>query len=77
MNSLPRPALAAALVAIPVIPFNLAAAATLFFTAALGSIIHADYVLRLQRVRLPRLAAKPDSSDTRSGFRGETHQLAA
>jgi hypothetical protein len=74
MKSLPRPALVAAVAALP---FSFAASGTLFFTAALGCIIHADYVQRLQRVRLPRLAAKPDSSDTRSTFGRETHQLAA
>ena len=56
MNSFPPPALAAALVAAIALPFSAAAAGTLLLTAALGSIIHADYVQRRQRIRLPRLA---------------------
>ena len=77
MNSFPRPAIVAALAAVIALPFSIAAAGTLLLTAALGCIIHADYVQRHQRVRLPRLPAAPNTSDTRSSFRGEEHQLAA
>jgi hypothetical protein len=68
----------AALAAVIALPFSVAAAGTLLLTAGLGCIIHADYVLRQQRVRLPRLrtVAQPPSS-TRRPFRVETHQLAA
>jgi hypothetical protein len=77
MNSFPRPAIVAALAAVATAPFSIAAAGTLLFTAALGSIIHADYVQRHKRIRLPRRAAAPKTSDTRPSFRGEQHQLAA
>jgi len=77
MNSLPAPAIVAALAAATALPFSLAAGGTLLLTAALGCIIHADYVLRYTRVRLPRRPASPNTSDTRTSFRGETHQLAA
>ena len=76
-SSLPRPALVAALAAALALPFSIAAAGTLLLTAALGAIIHADYVLRHNRVRLPRLAVVRKTSDTRPTFRGEEHPLAA
>jgi hypothetical protein len=77
MKSLPLPAIAAALAALVAAPFSLAAAGTLLLTAGLGSVIHADYVLRHRRVRLPRLAKVRRNSDTRSTFCRETNQLAA
>ncbi len=76
MNSLPLPALAAAVAAIIALPFSVAAAGTLFLTAGLGAVIHADYVLRCRRVRLPKLAvARPVG--TRPPMGCEPHQLAA
>jgi hypothetical protein len=77
MKTFPAPAIIAALAAVAALPFSVAAAGTLLLTAALGFIIHADYVLRQRRVRLPRLSTKPRHSDTRTPFRGEAHQLAA
>lgn len=77
MKTFPAPAIIAALAAVAALPFSVAAAGTLFFTASLGFIIHADYVLRQRRVRLPRLATKPYNANTRTPFRGEAHQLAA
>jgi hypothetical protein len=77
MNSLPIPAIVAAFAAVTALPFSVAASGILLFTAALGCVIHADYVQRHNRVRLPRLRKAPDTSDTRSSFRGEEHQLAA
>jgi hypothetical protein len=56
MNSLPLPAIVAAAAAVVTLPFNLAAAGTLFLTAWLGLIIHSDYVLRRRRAPLPRHA---------------------
>lgn len=76
MNSLPLPALAAALVAVIALPVSAAAAGTLLVTAGLGAVIHADYVLRCRRVRLPKLAAARRAS-TRPSFCCEPHQLAA
>ena len=77
MNSLPAPALVAALAAVIALPFSAPAAGTLFFTAALGFIIHADYAQRMRRVRLPRLTPKLRTSNTRTPFRDEAHPLAA
>lgn len=77
MKSFPLPALAAALAAFVAVPFSLAVAGTLLLTAGLGCIIHADYALRHQRVRLPRLAQGRSNSNTRRPFRSETNQLAA
>jgi hypothetical protein len=77
MKTSPAPALIAAIAAVIALPFSFAAAGTLLVTAALGYIIHADYVLRHQRIRLPRLARTPRGSSTRAPFRGEAHQLAA
>ena len=54
LKSLPLPALVAAAAAVVAVPFDLAAASTLFLTAWLGLIIHADYVLRCRRTPLPR-----------------------
>lgn len=76
MKTLPVPALVAALAAVAALPFSVAAASTLALTASLGFIIHADYVQRYQRVRLPRLSTKRNNSNTRTPFR-EAHQLAA
>ena len=77
MHSFPVPAIAAAAAAVAVLPFSLPAAGMLALTAGLGGIIHADYVLRCHRVRLPRKARKPNSADTQLPFRGETQPLAA
>jgi hypothetical protein len=77
MNSLPLPALAAALAALVAAPFSAAAAGTLFLTAGLGAIVHADYVQRHQRVRLPKVAQVRHNSNTRRPFRTEPNQLAA
>jgi hypothetical protein len=77
MNSLPTPAIVAALTAAIALPFSLAAAGTLFLTAGLGVMIHADYVQRHHRVRLPRRSLQPQSVATRTPFRREVHQLAA
>lgn len=76
MNSFPPPAIAAAAAALVALPFSAAAAGTLLFTAALGSIIHADYVQRCRRVRLPRLAVTPIRRPA-VPFVRECHQLAA
>ena len=54
MKTFPLPALAAAIAALIALPFSFAASGTLFLTAWLGFIIHADYVLRYRRVPLPR-----------------------
>jgi hypothetical protein len=77
MNSFPAPALVAALAALIALPFSVPAAGTLLFTAALGFMIHADYVQRHRRVRLPRQSVLPRRCSTRTPFRGEAHQLAA
>ena len=77
MNSFPRPAVVAALAAVTTLPFSVAASATLLFTAAMGTVLHADYVLRRNRVRLPQLAPKPDASGTRPPTQVENHPLAA
>ena len=77
MNSFPAPAIVAAIAAAIALPFSLVAAGTLLLTASLGAIIHADYVQRRQRIRLPRLTSKRANSNTRTPFRGEEHQLAA
>ena len=76
MKTFPLPALIAALAAAVALPFSAAAAGTLLFTAALGSIIHADYVQRRRRVRLPRLAVA-HIRRTQAPFCFEPHQLAA
>jgi hypothetical protein len=77
MNSFPAPALIAALASLVSLPFSIPAAGTLLLTAALGFVIHADYVQRHRRIRLPRrAAAKPRNANTRTPFR-EAHQLAA
>ena len=77
MNSLPAPALVAALAAVIALPFSVAAAGTLLLTASLGFIIHADYAQRMKRIRLPRLTPKLRTSNTRTPFRDEAHPLAA
>ncbi len=74
MKTLPLPALAAAVAALAALPFSLAAAGTLFVTAGLGAVIHADYVQRRRLVRLPRLAA-PAAAARFAGT--EAHRLAA
>ena len=77
MNSLPAPALVAALTAVIALPFSLPAAGTLAVTAALGAIIHADYAQRNNRVRFPRRSLRPQGIDSRLGAGNETHPLAA
>jgi hypothetical protein len=76
MNSLPAPALVAAITAIIALPFSIVAAGTLLITASLGFVIHADYVQRHNRVRLPRLSAKPGTCVTTAATH-EVHPLAA
>lgn len=78
MKTFPVPAIIAATAALAAVPFSLAAAGTLFLTAGLGFIIHADYGLRHRRVRLPRLvvvARRPGL--TKMPFRKEPNCLAA
>jgi hypothetical protein len=77
MNTLPIPALIAATTAVIALPFSLPAAGTLLVTAALGAIIHADYVQRRTRIRLPRRSTRPQACNTCSPHRGESHPLAA
>jgi hypothetical protein len=77
MNSFPPPAIIAAFAAVIALPFSVAAAGTLLLTASLGFIIHADYVQRQRRVRLPRLSTQPQTCNAPSRFCGEVHQLAA
>jgi hypothetical protein len=77
MNSFPPPALVAALAAVIALPFSAAAAGTLLLTAALGSIIHTDYVQRRNRVRLPRLAVAHIRRTQAPFYFAERHQLAA
>lgn len=77
MNSLPLPALVAGLAAVAALPFSLPAAGTLLITAALGFIIHADYVQRHRRVRLPARDVRPCACPMPSAFCREAHQLAA
>ena len=77
MNSLPAPAIVAALTAVIALPFSVPAAGTLAITAALGAIIHADYAQRKNRLRLPRRALRPQAIETRLATGGETHPLAA
>lgn len=77
MNSLPPPAIVAALAAVVALPFSLAAAGTLLFTASLGFVIHADYVQRRTRVRLPRLRPQLRTCAPQTTRCCETHQLAA
>ena len=77
MYSFPPPAIVAALAAAVTLPFSLAAAGTLFLTAGLGCILHADYAVRHNRIRLPRRPAPMRASTTRTPFRDESHPLAA
>ena len=77
MNSIPAPAIVAALTAVIALPFSLPAAGTLAFSAALGAIIHADYAQRKNRLRLPRRSLQTQAVDSRLGAGGETHPLAA
>lgn len=78
MNSFPLPAIAAAGAALVALPFSAAAAATLLLTAALGFVIHADFVLRRRQVRLPRRAAYVAHAQFRRfAYTRETNRLAA
>lgn len=78
MKSLPVPALTALAASVIALPFSLAAAGTLFLTAWLGFIIHADYSLRHRRARLPRRARKAVPAHFRRfSATKESHQLAA
>ena len=77
MNSFPLPAIVAALAAVIALPFSAAASGTFLITAALGFIIHADYVQRMKRVRLPQLSIQPRPAKTRTPFASENHPLAA
>ena len=77
MNSFPPPALAAALAAVIALPFSAAAAGTLLLTAALGSIIHTDYVQRRRRIRLPKVAVAHIRRTQAPFCLSECNQLAA
>ena len=77
MNSLPAPAIIAALAGLIALPFSIPAAGTFLLTASLGFVIHADYVQRHRRIRLPQRSVQPRSSNTRTPFGGEVHPLAA
>ncbi|MEO6245339.1 MAG: hypothetical protein ABIQ12_07875 [Opitutaceae bacterium] len=79
LTPFPLPAIIAALAAIAALPFSLAAAGTLGFTAALGTIIADDYGRRCRRVRLPRRAAAPASvlAPAKPNGKSERHPLAA
>ena len=77
MNSFPIPVVAAVLAAVVAIPFSAAATGTFLLTAALGAIIHADYVQRNRRIRLPKRTVQARTFGTRSPFRAEPNRLAA
>jgi hypothetical protein len=77
MKTFPLPAVLAALTAVLAAPFSLAAAVTLFVSAGLGFIIHADYTLRYRRIRLPRSTVILDETVTCEAFVPEDHCLAA
>ena len=77
MKTFPIPAIAAALAAVLAIPFSAAATATFLLTAALGVIIHFDYVQRHRRIQLPMRTIQPRTSGTRFPFRAEANRLAA
>ena len=76
METFPLPAIAAASAALVALPFSAAAAGTLLLTAALGTIIHADYAGRQRRVSLPRRILRR-SHTTPPPFRKESNRLAA
>lgn len=76
MKTLPIPALVAAAAALLALPFSAAAAGTLLLTAALGAIIHADYVLGARRPALPR-CRKSRAPFEVYAVATETHRLAA
>lgn len=82
MKTIPFPALVAALSAVATLSHSIAAAGTLFLTAWLGVIIHADYTLRFRRVPLPRRPRRETSAHfrrfaTATATTKETHRLAA
>jgi hypothetical protein len=77
MKTFPLPAILAAIAAVLAAPFSLAAGITLFVTAGLGFIIHADYALRYRRIRLPRSTVVLDDAITCEAFVPENHCLAA
>lgn len=78
MKTFPVPALVAAAAALATLPFSLAAAGTLFLTAGLGVIIHADYVLRHRRTPLPRYQwREADAQIHAFAVQTEQHRLAA
>ncbi len=78
MKSYPFPAMVAALAAVLALPFSAAAAFTLLLTCALGFIIHADYILRARRVRLPRRSrVEVPAHAQRFSAARERHRLAA
>lgn len=76
MKSLPLPAVVAALAALVTLPFHTAAGATLFLTAGLGAIIHADYVLRHRRLQWARLTERLIAA-SRASLPREPNRLAA
>jgi hypothetical protein len=77
MHTFPPPALAAAALGLIALPFSAAASAMLLMSAGLGFIIHADYVLRTRRTRLPRRAPAPVAEVAAFPVGSETHRLAA
>ncbi len=77
MKSFPLPASVAAFTALIALPFSVAAAGTLFLTAALGGIIHADYVQRCRGLRLPRRSFAPLAPGSSASLGAEDRALAA
>ena len=77
MKTFPIPAVIALVAAFGTLPFCLPGALTLFVTAVLGFIIHADYTLRYRRIRLPRHVAMEATLIPCESFRYEDHRLAA
>lgn len=76
-HTFPLPAVVSALAGFGALPFSVPAAGTLLLTAGLGFVIHADYVLRCRRLRLPRRPALRPRSTSRPPYCCEPHQLAA
>lgn len=76
MKTFPIPALVAAAAALVALPFSAAAAGTLLLTAALGTILHADYVLGARRPALPR-CRKSRAPFEVYAVATEAHRLAA
>jgi hypothetical protein len=77
MKSFPLPATVAALAALTALPVSVAASGTLLLTAALGGIIHADYVQRGQRLRFIRRSLAPLATQAATPVCRENCALAA